>query len=140
MQQIHDTPPSDMVFERTHDGRIAAVNEDNRPSPHAKQLLLMVNGYTPLRDLLSLLGLPDQSLLADELLGLGLIKPAKTCAIPQRNEWFGKQMGSALITSSAATGIGHARRRAAINTPIPASSIRNDEGSGTTAADSTPVR
>ena len=92
--QIKDTLSPEVIFERTHKGRAAVIGADSTLSPQARQLLLMLTGYTPIGDLAALLHLSHPRPLVDELLAQGLIRPVEACKTRQRGEWFGRQIGS----------------------------------------------
>ncbi|MGY4827632.1 hypothetical protein ACVNIS_03535 [Sphaerotilaceae bacterium SBD11-9] len=65
----------DTVYQRTQAGQREAVAKRLDLSPNARRLLLIVNGETPLRVLLDLLRLEDESVIPTilHLVELGLI-------------------------------------------------------------------
>ena len=93
--QIQDTSSPEVIFERTHQGRVVVIGTDSTLSPQARQLLLMLTGYTPIGDLAALLHLAHPRPLVDELLAHGLIRSVEEYKTQQRGEWFGKQVGAA---------------------------------------------
>lgn len=66
----------DTVYQRTLAGQREAVAERIELSPNARRFLLIVNGETPLRVLLDLLRLEDESVISTilHLVELGLIE------------------------------------------------------------------
>lgn len=84
----------DTVFERTDEGRVAALKPDSGLNRQAQRLLLMMTGYTPLADLLALLDedvpLEAATGAVDELLQRQLIRPVDALPHGARVKWFGR--------------------------------------------------
>lgn len=88
-----DNSLQDTVFERTDQGRVAALKPDNGLNREQQRLLLMMTGYTPLADLLALLdeGVSEETAngVVDELLHRQLIRPVDALPYGSRVKWFG---------------------------------------------------
>ncbi|HIV71118.1 MAG TPA: hypothetical protein H9903_09320 [Candidatus Aquabacterium excrementipullorum] len=88
-----DTSLHDTVFERTDQGRVTALRQDNGLNREAQRLLLMMTGYTPLADLLALLdegvSMDAAHEVVDELLHRQLIRPVDALPYGSRVKWFG---------------------------------------------------
>jgi hypothetical protein len=78
MRNLSHLVTADSVFERTRAGQCELLNHECSLGPIDKRLLAIVTGYTPLGDLLALLGettCPSESVY--KLLEDGLIKIAE---------------------------------------------------------------
>ncbi len=65
----------DIVYIRTPEGQRHMVDSHYGLSPESRRLLMLVNGYTPMRPLFDRLNHPEPQRAADALVALGLIEP-----------------------------------------------------------------
>lgn len=75
MNPFHSAWTGETVFERTAKGSELALRPTPDLSPLAQRVLLMVTGYTPLQDLMRLLGEGCPDAVFGDLAQQGLIHP-----------------------------------------------------------------
>jgi hypothetical protein len=63
------------IYQRTALGRRAALDDSPHLSPHARRILLMINGFTPLERLKHLSPQATSELVVEGLVRDGLIEP-----------------------------------------------------------------
>lgn len=91
MPQLYDDLSDDSVFERTPLGCMSTFKRPQDLLPQEHRLLLMVTGYTPIKDLMALLDQAEPITLASRLLERGLIQPVMDTAASYKTGWpFGK--------------------------------------------------
>lgn len=86
MTQLYDLS-DDSVFERTALGGMSTFRQPEDLSPLERRLLLMVTGYTPIKDLMSLLNEAAPVTLVKGLLDRGLIQPSLASIASCRASW-----------------------------------------------------
>lgn len=91
MTQLYDLS-DDSVFERTALGGMSTFRQPVGLSPLEHRLLLMVTGFTPIKDLMALLDEAAPVTLVTGLLERGLIQPALATAASYKSSWpFGSR-------------------------------------------------
>lgn len=92
MTQLYDDLSDDSVFERTPLGCMSTFKQPEDLLPLERRLLLMVTGYTPIKDLMALLDQAAPITLASRLLERGLIQPVMDKAASYKTGWpFGNR-------------------------------------------------